>query len=76
MRTIRASELGTFLFCQRAWWYRLQGYEPDNQEELTFGADLHYRKSLHATLSRYLRTMAIGFLLLALILGLVYVTGQ
>lgn len=72
MRNIRASELGTYLFCQRAWWYWRQGYEPGNQEERISGADLHIRHARFSLLSRSLRTLAIGLLVLAFVLGVVY----
>ncbi|HUF39479.1 MAG TPA: hypothetical protein VMN57_13220 [Anaerolineales bacterium] len=41
--TIRASEIGSYLFCRRAWWYNRSGRRPDNQAEMQTGARLHAR---------------------------------
>ena len=37
-RWIKASEIGEYLYCQRAWWYRLQGAETENVQELAMGS--------------------------------------
>jgi CRISPR/Cas system-associated exonuclease Cas4 (RecB family) len=74
MRTIRASEIGTYLYCRRAWWYRKQGVEPENQSELTAGTTLHRqhgRKVLAASLTR---TLGLILLLLAFTLLTAYLT--
>jgi CRISPR/Cas system-associated exonuclease Cas4 (RecB family) len=72
MRTIRASEIGTYLYCHRAWWYRKQGVESDNQSEMNAGTALHRqhgRKVLAASLSR---TFGLLLLLLAFTLLTAY----
>jgi hypothetical protein len=76
MRTIRASEVGAYLYCQRAWWYRIQGVEPGNQEEIGAGTDLHYRHSRLVLISSCIRILAFGILLLALVLAAIYFTGK
>jgi CRISPR/Cas system-associated exonuclease Cas4 (RecB family) len=76
MRTLRASEISAYLYCQRAWWYQLHGYVPENQEELTGGTELHYRHSRAVLVSGCLRVLAYALLLVAMVLLVIHVTRQ
>jgi len=40
---IKASEIGEYLYCQRAWWLRLQGAATANVQELAEGTRQHAR---------------------------------
>lgn len=64
MRTIRASEIGSFLFCQRAWWYHSQGQPSQNQADLSGGTLYHRQHGRKVMRSAMLR--AAGWLVLAL----------
>ncbi|MEW6715961.1 MAG: Dna2/Cas4 domain-containing protein [Chloroflexota bacterium] len=71
MRPIRVSEISTYLYCHRAWWYRRQGVEPENQEELEAGQILHYQHGRSVKALDILRLMAfclffLGFILLVI----------
>lgn len=76
MRTIRAAEIGTYLYCKRAWWYQRQGFDSQNQSELTGGSELHYRHGRKVLVSGCLRVLAYLLLLLALVLLSVHFTGE
>jgi hypothetical protein len=76
MRTIRASEINSYLYCHRAWWYQLQGYEPANQTDLTGGTELHYRHGRMVMVSGCLQFTAYGMLLLALLILVIYLTDK
>jgi hypothetical protein len=76
MRTLRASEIGAYLYCQRAWWYQKQGKPSENQAELTSGTELHYRHGRTVLATGCLRTLAYGLLLLALALLVIYITQR
>jgi hypothetical protein len=76
MRTLRASEISAYLYCQRAWWYQKQGKPSENQVELTSGTDLHYRHGRSVLVTGCLRALAYGLLLLALALLTIYITGR
>ncbi|HEY5575034.1 MAG TPA: hypothetical protein VIK64_18585 [Anaerolineales bacterium] len=76
MKIIRAAEIGAYVYCQRAWWYRQQGYESTNLDELAMGSELHYQHGRRVLVSGCIRILAYGMLLLALLLLAVYFTGQ
>lgn len=71
MKPVRASEIGSYLYCRRAWWYQRQGQASLNQEELAAGTELHRqhgRQVLRAGLQR-------GLAFLALLLACVMLTA-
>lgn len=68
MSVIRASDIGNFLFCQRAWWYRMQGVESDNQAELTAGIHIHRTHGRGVFASILARIAGYVLLLIALVI--------
>lgn len=73
MKTIRASDIGTYLYCHRAWMYRIKGYESINQAELAAGTELH-RSHGRTVIAAGLYRM-IGMLILLAALGLLVAYG-
>jgi hypothetical protein len=76
MRTIRASEIGVYLYCHRSWWYYKNGETSINQAELADGMQLHQRHGASLLASSCLQYLAYGLILLSLILLVVYLTLQ
>ncbi len=76
MRKIRASDISSYLYCQRAWWYRQQGIESENSQELAGGRDLHQEHGKATLMSGLLRGLAYFMLLIGMILLAVYWTTQ
>jgi hypothetical protein len=68
---IRASEIGSHLYCRRAWWYRKQGVESENRAELAAGTELHAQHGRNVLAAGLLQTAG-SILLLAAIALLVY----
>ncbi len=63
MRPIRSSEIGSYLYCRRAWYYRKSGVESKNRAELEAGAALHRRHGRQVFAAALTRTL--GMILLA-----------
>lgn len=76
MRTIRASEIGVFLYCQRAWWLQQQGFKPLNSIELAAGEELHRRHGLRVLRAGCLQAAAVILLVAALVLSVVQALSQ
>lgn len=75
MRTIKASEIGSFLYCRRAWWYSHKGYKPeDNQLELASGKKIHQQHGRQVLTGGLIRLAAYLLLLTGIILLTVYLT--
>jgi hypothetical protein len=71
MRIIRASEIGEYLYCHRAWWlHHVQGYSSMNVQVMAEGTEAHAEHGRLVGLATALRALAI-LLLLAAVLTLV-----
>jgi CRISPR/Cas system-associated exonuclease Cas4 (RecB family) len=76
MPVIRSSDIGNYLYCRRAWWYRKQGLESENQTELASGTALHRQHGRRVVASGLTRTLGLILLFLALIMLAAYCTTQ
>jgi CRISPR/Cas system-associated exonuclease Cas4 (RecB family) len=76
VRTIKASEIGSFLFCQRAWWYNRQGISSENITEMAAGTEIHHKHGRTAAAAGCLQSAAVVFLLAAIVLFVLYFAGQ
>ena len=67
--TVRASEIGTFLFCERAWSYQRQGMAPEQVASQEAGLAWHRRHGRRILAAGLLRTVG-WVLILSAIAGL------
>ena len=74
MRPIRASEISSFLYCKRAWWYQQKGTVSSNVEELVDGTELHYKHGRAVLASGLFRILAYALLLIAIVMLTISVT--
>ena len=76
MPIIRSSDIGTYLYCNRSWWYRKQGVESQNQTELAAGTELHVRHGRQVLASGITRTIGLILMMIALVMLVKYCTAQ
>lgn len=67
MRKISASELGAFLYCQRAWFYARQGENSKNQNIMDLGSRVHQSHARRVRKSELLRWAAKGLFALGIL---------
>ena len=72
-QVIRASELGAYAYCARAWWLgRVLGYRPTNLERLAAGEAAHVRHGQKVVSYHRLQRWAYVSLALALLAGALF----
>jgi len=76
MAVIRSSDIGTYLYCRRAWWYKKQGIESANQTELATGTELHRQHGRQVLASNLTRTVGLILLMIALVMLVAYCTAK
>ena len=76
MPVIRASDIGSYLYCRRAWRYRKDGVESENQAEMAAGTELHRRHGRKTLSALLLRTLGMVLLLAAILMLVAYCTAQ
>ena len=76
MPVIRSSDIGNYLYCRRAWWYKKQGFESENRAELATGTEIHRQHGRKVMASSLNRSLGILLLLAALVLLVAYCTSQ
>lgn len=68
MKPIHASDIGSYLYCRRAWWYRLNGQESINQTEMASGTELHRKHGRQVLATGLMRTLGFILLLIACVM--------
>ena len=76
MSVIRSSDIGSYLYCRRAWWYRKRGIESENRAELAAGTELHQKHGRQVLASSLTRTVGFILLTLAIVLLVAYCTAR
>jgi len=76
VRIIRASEIGTFLYCQRAWKYRRKDVPSENTAEMAAGTKIHRQHGRSVVASGCFRVIAVGLLMASLLMVVIQLVGQ
>lgn len=75
-RVIRASEIGEYVYCRRAWWLgRVQGEASANVREMEIGTGAHTRHGQGVAASGCLLRAAYALFALAAVLGLFWLAA-
>lgn len=76
-RIIRASEIGQYIFCARAWWLgAVEGMPSAHREEMDAGESAHGRHGRQVRAAVILSRLAWALLALALLLAILALLGR
>jgi hypothetical protein len=76
MRIIRASELVTYAYCQRAWWYLTKGIPSANAGWLDAGKMTHERHAREVVILGLLRWAGYGLILCGMAVAAAVLTSR
>ena len=69
----RASEIGEYVFCHRAWWlHRVQGLESANRAQMQAGTAQHIEHGHAVQRADWMQRAAIIFFVVAIIFALMF----
>ena len=72
-RVLRASEIGEYVFCHRAWWlHRVQGLESANRAQMEAGTVKHVEHGKAVQHADAMRRAAIMLFAIAIIFALMF----
>jgi len=75
-RIIRASEIGQYLYCAKAWYLgAIQGVKPTNVRELEAGTWAHARHGRAVVVAGFAQRAAFGLLLIGVALAVFWFAG-
>lgn len=66
---IRASDIGLYVFCARAWRLRADGYESAKHAEMAAGTQAHAAHGRQVAISQYAQRLSLVLFVLALIIA-------
>ena len=77
---ISASEIGDYLFCHRAWWYRLRGFVSTQREAMDKGTVAHEQLAQDVQAVAHSKRLAqklivVGIILFVLVILLRFLLG-
>ncbi len=76
-RVIRASEIGRYVYCAHAWWLgSVQGLPSAHQREMAAGQATHLHHGRRVRTSLRLHRLAVALLLMAALVGAVWLAGR
>jgi hypothetical protein len=76
VRILKTSEIGSFVYCRRAWWYQRQGIRTENTAELSGGRKYHSHHGWRVFSAVFLQRAATIMMLAAILVFILYLSTQ
>ena len=73
---IRASDIGLYVFCARAWRLKAEGYESSNRGEMAAGTEAHAAHGQQVAVSQFTRRLSLILFVSALIVGMLMMASR